>query len=70
MKDISKFKASIIIKIYIAKEGFSETSRKYYRDTSYMYRINCMKIIDTYNTSWGMYHIVRVIITKSSYNQK
>ena len=51
MKDISKFKASIIIKIYIAKEGFSETSRKYYRDTSYMYRINCMKIIDTYNTS-------------------
>ena len=32
MKDISKFKASIIIKIYIAKEGFSETSRKYLQE--------------------------------------
>ena len=41
-----------------------------YGDTSNILILHCIKIIDTYNTSEGMYHVVRVIITKSSYNLK
>ena len=42
-------------------EGCSGKGRCY-RDTSYIHKINCIKIIDTYNTSQSMYHIVLVII--------
>ena len=36
-----------------------------YGDTSNILILNCIKIIDTYNTSESMYRIVRVTITKS-----